>query len=263
MIVSSVPGLKCKISPSDKIPLADYIVIGTRPAKPFLVVCDGRHLTDIEYNTITSSLQEGPRSVAIDAIETTFAKGVVGLPSHLVSTYENAKSFLLAEIPAGAAVLLRNILEYFVVQNFVVDCFQGTALNLKSTQDAQVYDNLLRVVDKKLTMSFVLETMADNLDNRGSYYRRRIILRQGTGRNIPGNLEKDQFFSFIQTNRGTNRTIDAVLSRELYSAFLDLSESVHGRHTPAINRLDDILGHLLNGIGDYRVTNGNTWKVIP
>lgn len=263
MITGSITGLKCKISPNDRIPLADYIVTGTRPAHPFLVVCDGKHLTDIVYNSGTSLLQEGPRSVAIDIIETTFANGVVGLPSHLVRTYESAKSFLLAEIPTGAAVLLRNILEYFVVQNFVVDCFHGTALNLKSTQDAKFYDDLLKVVDKKLSISFILETMGDNLVYRGTYYKRRTILRQGKGRNVPANAEKDQFFNFIQTNRTTNRTIDTVVSWELYSAFLDLSESVHGRHTPAIGRLDDILGYLLNAIGDYRVTNGNAWKVIP
>ncbi len=263
MIKGSIPGLKCKISPKDSIPLADYIVTRTKPGHPFLIVCDGRHLTDIEYNTAKSSLQEGPRSVALDTIEANYTNGVVGLPAHLFSIYENAKSFLLAEIAAGASVLLRNILEYFAVQNFVVDCFHGKALNLKSTEDAKTYDSLLKTVDKKLTMSFILETMGNNLDFRGNQYRRKVIMRSDSGRNIPGNSEKDQFFNFYQTNRGTNKMIDTALALKLYSAFLDLSKSVHGRHTPSINRLDDIFGYLLNAIGEYRVTKGNAWKVIP
>lgn len=255
--------VKCRISKLDEIPIIEYLSNGRRSSGKFLLACDAKHLTDFEFDPSSSAFVEGQRSVVIEGIEQRNGFAIKSLPSHLFATYEHVKSFLLAELVSGASVLLRTLLEFFVTENFVVDCFGGNALNLKSKNDSKKFESILIQYEKHVTTSFALEVLAGNITDNGNSFKRLKVYRRNRSNSIPKNSEKDKFYTFYVANRGGVKLIDETIALELYKAFNELSEAVHGRHSPNITRLDDILEYLLQGYGDYLNVKGNTWMVIP
>ncbi|MFG1555502.1 MAG: hypothetical protein AAE985_03425 [Thermoplasmataceae archaeon] len=258
-------GLKCKVSPSDKFPLLELLNNGTKPGHPFLVVCDAKHLTDIEFNNTTGSLSDGPRSIALEKIESTYGSAIGAIPSHLFSTYENLKSFLLAELNLGASVLLRRLIESFIVENFVVVLNNLGVLNLKFKADSESFSNLLDKIDYGVKMSFALEILSDNIYYERSRYKRKILYRKKQNSNVTfrNNEQRNFFNSYLSFKSATpSHLIKPATAGDLCKAYIGLSEGVHGRHIPSTSDLDGYLTSLLEGINEYLIVKQRPWMVI-
>lgn len=265
MIISSgvnTSAIKCKVSPNDKIPLLDYFIRNNIPIDPFIVACDANHFSDFVFDQFAYSFKAGPRTNTIEGIENNRSRGIQAIPGHLIYFYEQAKSFLVASKVEGSSVYLRALIEFLVNENFAVIYKNNRRLNLKSQQDNNDFENTLKYFDK-IGISTALEIMSGNIFPCGSSFRRRTIYGNRKAKINFLSTNACNFINYISLNSKSSKMLDNILSWKLFTAYVDLSESIHGRRPPTLGRLDIIYEDILASYEDYIFIRSNTWMVIP
>lgn len=259
---SKVQTIKCKISPNDKMPVIDYFVNSITPQDSFLVACDANHFTDFTFDLVNQVFKEGPRTGAVDIIDSSNKDGVQAIPLQHTGLYVNTKSFLIAESVEGASVYLRTMIENLVNENFAVKFFHNPQLNLKIREDKQKFE-CAQDFFRRIGVSLVLEIMSGNIVQRDNHWIRKKCYKERTTEVTNWNRQRKCFHDYYNNLEQNLRMMDSELCWKLFTAYVDLSEGIHGGHVPSLTRVDTIFGDVLKSYEDYISIRHNKWMVIP